>query len=342
MLVKSKKLIGISASIFAAFFSVQSARAVTYTADVLYPFTPPAGFTGGAGDYGAGGQYIGVGVNGSTDHATLWNTSGTPTDLNPAGYADSYAGTLGGGLFGTQQVGWATVTSGGNDQAFLWSGGAAVALLWSGTATSAANLNPSGYTGSIGSGINAMDATQQVGYATNAQGFMHAILWNGSASNYVDLTPGTVGAQALGIGGSQQVGIDDEKAALWNGTVASLTFLNPTGYTQSGAYATNGTTQVGEATLTSTNISDAMLWNSSSTNYLDLSTLIPASYGTLQRSYAYSIDSSGNVYGFFQSASGTNYAVEWVASVPEPSCFALLIAASALTLKRRRKTSRPA
>src|SRR5664280_2450600 len=84
-------------------------------------------------------------------------------DLNPSGFDYSY----GQGISGSQQVGYGTLTSGGNNHA----------LLWSGTAASAVDLHPSGFSSSLAEGIS---GSQQVGYGTLTSGGADgALLWSG-------------------------------------------------------------------------------------------------------------------------------------------------------------------
>ena len=104
--------------------------------------------------------------------------------------------------------------------------------------------------------------------------------------------------------------------------------LNPTslsGISYSVAYNTNGVDQVGYGYGTGNIIGKRLLWTGTASSAFDLQTLLPAS-GTWSDSYAFSVDSSGNVYGTadgtYQGV-GSDYAVEW-SPVPEPSTCALL------------------
>jgi hypothetical protein len=104
--------------------------------------------------------------------------------------------------------------------------------------------------GSATSSAAAASGTQQVGSAgfkatTAGQPVVnHALIWNGSASRFVDLGVGA----ALGAHGGQQVGNANDHAALWSGTAASLVDLNPSSWTQSVAAGVGGGRQVGSAT----------------------------------------------------------------------------------------------
>src|SRR5438128_2646223 len=90
------------------------------------------------------------------------------TDMNPGGFAASYAYSISGG----QQVGYGIVSAGGNDYH---------PLLWSGTAGNFVDLSPSGF---ALSGIYGNSGGQQVGwgYMSASVNQAHALLWSGTAS----------------------------------------------------------------------------------------------------------------------------------------------------------------
>ncbi|MGA2440863.1 MAG: PEP-CTERM sorting domain-containing protein [Tepidisphaeraceae bacterium] len=165
------------------------------------------------------------------------------------------------------------------------------ALLW--TATGVVDLNPTnlGVSYSIAS---ATEGNQQVGYGVGTGNNYHALLWTGTSASVVDLNPtnlGFVSSLAYGTNDSQQVGCgatsgnpNNPVALLWNGTAASAVNLNPTnlsGFTESGAYATNGTQQVGYAY--GPGKEDAMLWNGTAASAVDLN---PTKLG-ITNSFAY-------------------------------------------------------
>jgi len=216
----------------------------------------PSGFYAAFGSGTSGTQQVGHGGGPSTgsNHALLW--SGSPqsyVDLHPTGLlvgsfpiTASYAYAAS----GTQQVGEGYISQG--------DGPNNCALLWIGTAASCVNLNPSGFAGSGAYGTN---GTQQVGWGSlrplvpppTGGPNPHAILWNGSASSYVDLNPPDFAeSYATGISGTQQVGYGKGyftnsryHALLWSGTPGSYVDLHPSGFTDSYAQGTSGTQQVG-------------------------------------------------------------------------------------------------
>ncbi|HEX8720435.1 MAG TPA: hypothetical protein VF736_07385 [Pyrinomonadaceae bacterium] len=108
------------------------------------------------------------------------------------------------------------------------------------------DLTPTGSTTASASGVSGTQQVGSIGIPTTAtpSGVSHAVLWNGSASRFVDLGAG--GATALRDG--QQVGSANDHAALWLGTAQSRVDLNPSGWTQSVATGVGGGQQAGWAT----------------------------------------------------------------------------------------------
>lgn len=201
-----------------------------------------------------GNQEVGEALDIKTDfpHALVWTgTAASAVDLHPAGFDTSWAY----GTDGIHQVGVAYHGRGGGsiDHAIFWSGSATSAvdltppgfsmaqargvagdqvvgdgihpsvspyphaLLWTGGTASAVDLNPSNSTESI---AYATTGRQQVGYILYENTAYHAVIWNGSATDYQDLqnllpsnyvasqafgidpTTGTVvGLAAIGVGG---------------------------------------------------------------------------------------------------------------------------------------------
>jgi hypothetical protein len=272
-------------------------------------------------------------------HALLWSgTAASAVDLNPTnlnGIVYSSASATN----GTQQVGE------GSDEYLS----VTHALLWSGTAASAVDLNPNGFSFSDAVGISP-SGNQQVGSAEIGSTGYQAMLWSGTAASAVDLNPtnfiGNNASFALGTSGTQQVGYifgtgtaGDAHALLWSGTAASVVDLNPAslGITSSIAWGTNGTEQVGDGV--GGDYRQAMLWIGTAASAVDLGALLPST-GQWTNSEAFSVDSSGNVYGIangtFDNVNGS-FAVEW-SPVPEPTTASvLLIAGAGMLMHRRRK-----
>jgi hypothetical protein len=143
--------------------------------------------------------------------------------------------------------------------------------LWSGIATSVVDLNPSGFTQSVASGIS---GGQQAGngYGPATGNIDHALLWSGTASSVVDLnSSGFTDSEAYGISGNRQVGYGDgpatgntEHAVVWSGTASSavdLGSLLPSSYGPSYAEGidTNGNV-IGHAYYIPAGQVHAILW----------------------------------------------------------------------------------
>ena len=130
-------------------------------------------------------------------------------------------------------------------------------------------------------------------------GVNHPILWSGSASSYVDLTPaGSYGSSAYSISGSWQVGsfnvsptgLAINHAALWSGTAASVVDLHPSWAVSSIAQGVSSSQQVGLAYVQSDRLrARATLWSGTAASVVDLN---PA--GSVD-SIAYATDGSHQV-----------------------------------------------
>ena len=117
-------------------------------------------------------------VGSQTDHATEWSgTAATALDINPDGAGSSRAYAISGDMAAGQAV-FKTGTNSYKTDAILWSLTGGI-----GGIPTVQDLNPAGYEFSRGTGIFGTDV---VG-AGKLNGFNHALLWHGSASNYVDL-----------------------------------------------------------------------------------------------------------------------------------------------------------
>jgi hypothetical protein len=124
-----------------------------------------------------------------------------------------------------------------------------------------------------GSSLLGADGDTQVG--TNGG---YAALWHGTPESVVNLhpsIPGIFSSYALGVRGSQQVGIvhypTHDEAVVWHGTAASAVVLHPPGASISIANATDGTLQGGEVYYdTNPGQIHAVTWNGSAASMVDL------------------------------------------------------------------------
>lgn len=354
-----------------------------YTFKNLYPLSAPASWSV-FDPVAAPGQVVGGIYDGSqTRNAVVWTSASAPVVLNPSGSSNCFVYATN----GTQQAGEVETTPGpfGVDthpHATLWNGSATsavdltpadlgfneseirgtngaqqvgaagsnaitFAVLWNGTAGSAVALKPTKL--AIGAcEALATDGQHQVGTGSDGLG-SHALLWSGTADSAIDLTPPRfTDAEAVGIGGGQQVGdgapfpasTHFRDAIVWSGTAQSAVDLTPatSPFTESYATATNGIEQVGYADIIdfshgTRGPTHALLWRGTAESQIDLQGLAPAD---IVSSRADSIDAAGNVWGTAQDASGTYYAVEWVPT-PEPDAVAVLI--FLIPLYRSRATS---
>jgi hypothetical protein len=230
--------------------------------------TPPG--VGAAIQEVAGGRAAGYLIRGNKSEAAVWDlASGTHTNIHPDGWDHSYGYGLGSG---GQVVGlgldYSPVTR-------------IEALLWNGATNQAAPLHPGAATSSSASDT---DGVNQVGGATFPVGGNRAILWRGSANDYVDLTPyaqGFTAADAIALDRGRQVGygtrtVDGQSrthALLWSGTAASAVDLHPAGEHNFISYANEirGNQQVGYAGgPTIGHVLHATLWEGTAESAVDL------------------------------------------------------------------------
>jgi autotransporter-associated beta strand protein len=290
-----------------------------YTHAMLWPGGNPAVDLNPTGFYFSylsmvnGAQEVGsaqaASTPGGNNTAFLWSgTAASAVNLNPS-WANNSAAS---GIAGSEQVGYASGTStGSNDHA----------VLWTGTAASAVDLNPSGFVNSSASGT---DGVHQVGDGSGptTSNLTHALLWSGTAASAIDLNPsgftfsnagGVSGTQQVGTGygpstGTDQNGFPLDHALVWNGTAASAVDLNPTGFSQSYANATNGSIQVGYGYENNDN--HALLWSGTAASAFDLNTGLPAAYGFVS-AQAFRVNAAGDIWGIGYTPY-FGYAVEWV------------------------------
>jgi probable HAF family extracellular repeat protein len=221
------------------------------------------------------------------------NQPGSPFDLSST--APSIA-------FGGQVVG-------------SWTGGpnaspVSDALIWTSPNGTIVNLQSGSATGFRSSVAIGTDGVRQVGFS-GSYGFLgdgafqHAVLWNGAADLVVDLNPtnlpGIVNSSAIGISGSQQVGVGSGSspsskthALVWNGTASSAVDLQPQigEFDESVANGTDGARQVGYLSNFLAGKTHAVLWSGSAGSAVDLN---PTNLAGFDYSIAYGVKSQWQV-----------------------------------------------
>lgn len=236
-------------------------------------------------------------------HAALWSGSAASfVDLS-AGFNATYCN----GVHGGQQVGYG--------ETFIYTVAIQHAIVWTGSAASRVDLHPMifGYPFSKAMGVR---SGQQVGFVSQIHYPImdsgpvlgsHAVLWTGTATSAVDLTPaGYDSAQALATNGTQQggwarvaLGASQMHAILWTGTAASAVDLNPAMFTDSRITALTDTKQVGDGWVgpayQAGSVRHALVWTGTADSVVDLNQYLPTGY---TQAVATGIDANGNVAGY--------------------------------------------
>jgi hypothetical protein len=215
-------------------------------------------------------------------HALMWTgTAASMVDLTPASVPGSqYAVQASAdGTDGVHQVGAANE----------------FAAYWSGSAASYQSLGPSNLPNLSNADATALRGNQIVGFATDAAGHEHPLLWNGVTTNAIDLLPSAYYfGRAFDTNGTQQVGIADPV----------------------------GTTDVG----------DAVVWNGSPDSYVDLTQFLASGY---TGSIADAIDANGNIFGAATDPDGNTAVIEWTPVPEPSSPAVVFAAVSFIVRRRR-------
>ncbi len=124
---------------------------------------------------------------------------------------------------------------------------------------------------------------QQGGYADYGD-FSHAILWDGSSKQWIDLSPpGSLESNISGMDGDAQVGgvkiaPGVTFASMWQGSSSSWVSLHPQGALSSWCSGIHGLHQVGSVEVQS-NVDHASLWRGTPESWVDLNPMgSPVSY----------------------------------------------------------------
>ena len=301
-----------------------SAGASAYVASDLFTIAAPGPapvWPSSGPQAAAGRQVVGLaryGVGDGPTNALLWDRTGAPINLHPAGYYGSSARATD----GARQAGEVVSLRDGDPEG----GTITHAAMWNGT-PAFLDLHPANLPGVAESGAYGTRGNQQVGYATvfspgPVRRPRHAVLWNGTPVG-VDLhptnLPGFASSLAYGTDGASQVGYargadSRDHALLWRGTPEAVD-LHPAGLpriTDSVAHAVSGAQQVGyglgpdPAGGTSLH---ALVWEGSAATAVDLH---PTGLAGFTDSAARGTDGTRQVgYGRTGGAEGTNHALLW-------------------------------
>ncbi|MFO0834816.1 MAG: hypothetical protein U0638_07585 [Phycisphaerales bacterium] len=267
--------------------------------------------------------------DGGTMRASIWH--GTPVSWRDITPSNAVWGQVT-GMSNGRQVGSAAIVS---DHGY-----SAHAGVWSGTAESWVDLNPLG--ASISQGY-AIKGHNQVGYfkSNNNNGNSHAALWHDTAASCIDLHPaGATSSVALGVSEDQQVGGlwfgSEWRGVLWNGTADSWIDLTPIGATWAQPNSVDSGFQVGVTLMGSQR--HASLWQGSASSWLDLGSFLPPQFDNSEANSIWREGDTLYVAGTAWSADAVaGQAVMWVHEIPTPSSGTLLLLASVLGLRPRRR-----
>lgn len=292
----------------------------------------------------ARGQIVGSAVRSGTNAAILWNSSGTITVLHPTGALSSGATATD----GYEQAGWVNFT--GLDHAVVWSGssssvvdlkpagsaesqargidqgrqvgwarigGVVQAGRWDGSAASFVSLHP---TGAFASQATSISGDQIAGWFYESGG-SRAALWQSPGDVMINLHPtGKTYSNCYGVSNAIQVGVADNRAAMWAGSAASYVDLHallPSDFFSSVAWGidvnSTGVWIVGQGVNTTTSRIEALLW------HYERPTYTMTDLGTLggDEAEANAISDTGIVVGAAAKANGTLRAFRWESGVLE-------------------------
>lgn len=171
-------------------------------------------------------------------------------------------------------------------------------------------LHPTPIGSSFGQGIA---GSKQAGYG-EVLGQYHALAWNGSAEDWIDLNPeGSGGSVAFGCSSINQVGwtllSNVTKASLWSGIAASWVNLAPAGSDASAANGTSGPWQVGYVSFGG--LRHAAKWSGTAASWIDLH---PNGAEESEAFGVSSLNQAGSVLlgGVYRGALWTGNAASWI------------------------------
>jgi hypothetical protein len=196
----------------------------------------------------------------------------------------------------------------------------------------------------VNSHAYATDGTRQGGGADFGPSISwHALLWNGSAQDYIDLNPGPgISSRVFAMAPGQQVGqaglFGVNRAALWSGTAASYIDMHPPG--NPGGSVLNGTTgsiQVGHSNIPGGGFPHAGVWAGTAASFIDLHQFLPPGFGTSSATSIADLPGGSVVIGGWAapvSAPSDRRAFLWT-NVPAPATLCPMLAMPCVPRRRR-------
>ena len=202
--------------------------------------------------------------------ACWWNLDGTFHDTNYSGFEYTTMSATD----GTSVVGSGSTD---DDVGNVYTR----AVIWGApTHYSAQSIHPTGYRNS---NATAVDGEYQFGTASLPFAVVHAAMWRGSASTFVDMHPNWASNSSIvDASDGQQVGVVNQwstpHAVLWSGTPESIEDLNPEGATSSSMTACEQGLQIGSASFPDEPTTRFGIWASSKRSFSSLVDVVPEGY----------------------------------------------------------------
>ncbi len=155
------------------------------------------------------------------------------------------------------------------------------AVIWQlPTHYSAFSIHPSGFRGSS---LSAVDGEYQYGTVSLPFQGLHAAMWMGSSSSFVDLHPLTaINSSINAASHGQQVGVINQwnspHAVIWSNSIESLVDINPAGALESTLTECDSGLQIGHALFDDGLGSHPGIWAGSAESFVDLTPVVPVGY----------------------------------------------------------------
>ncbi len=145
---------------------------------------------------------------------------------------------------------------------------------------SALSLHPTGYRNSS---ALAVDGEYQFGTASLPFAVVHAAMWHGSSSSFVDMHPSWASNSSIvDASDGQQIGVANQwstpRAVMWEGTPDSIIDITPEGAVSSTLIACDKGLQIGSAVFPDEPTSRIGIWGSSARSFTSLADVVPGEY----------------------------------------------------------------